>query len=266
MFQICLCVNHIIVDPSVKDELITRLIHYFNIFLGDEKNQPDYYGRLVNDRNFSRLDSLLQKSSGQILYGGHRDRTTKFFGPTIVDVQPNDALLSEELFGPILPIVTADFPTALAQTNAREHPLALYAFTYDAAEREAIVRNTQSGGVTFNDCLMHAAAQDAPFGGVGTSGMGYYHGSAGILEFSHLRTFHDGPPSWLEGVLSARYPPYVAEKVGKFTPRDKAPFDRDGNKVGGGAWVKWVSLFAVAAAVVFWQRERLGDVVSELRI
>ncbi|RAK87674.1 aldehyde dehydrogenase [Aspergillus costaricaensis CBS 115574] len=228
--QICVNVNHVLIDPSIREAFLTRLIHYFDEFTGGRDNKPDYYSRIINERNFDRLESLLDRTSGKVIYGGIRDRQNRYFGPTIVvGVSPDDPLLSEELFGPILPIIDADLDTAISFTRSIEHPLALYAFTNIESEKKRIQDETSSGGVTFNDCLLHAAALDAPFGGVGNSGTGCYHGKYGILAFSHLRTYTNAIPTWMEGAMGARYPPYSEKNIRKLSPPVKAPFDREGN-------------------------------------
>ncbi|GKZ53135.1 hypothetical protein AnigIFM49718_005716 [Aspergillus niger] len=227
--QVCINVNHVLIDPSIREAFVTRLIHYFDEFTGGRDNQPDYCSRIINERNFDRLESLLDRTSGKVIYGGIRNRQTRYFGPTIVvDVNPDDSLLSEELFGPILPIIDADLDAAISFTRSNEHPLALYAFTNVESEKTRIQNETASGGVTFNDCILHAAALDAPFGGVGNSGIGSYHGKYGILAFSHLRTYANAIPTWMEGVMGARYPPYSDANMRKLSPPVKAPFDREG--------------------------------------
>ncbi|PYH92304.1 aldehyde dehydrogenase [Aspergillus ellipticus CBS 707.79] len=248
--QVCVNVNHILVHPSVRGALVTSLIKYFDEFIGGKGNKADYYCHIVNERNFDRLESLLQKTSGKIVYDGIRNRDTRYFGPTIVvDVKPDDSLLSEELFGPILPIIDADFDTAISFTRSLECPLALYAFTNEESEKRRVRNETLSGGVTFNDCMVHAAALDAPFGGVGNSGIGRYHGQHGILTFSHLRAYSDGFPEWMERFMGARYPPYTIETTNKLAPPVKAPFDRDGNdKTSGGKVVGYAATLGAVAA------------------
>ncbi|CAI7639570.1 unnamed protein product [Penicillium palitans] len=252
--QVCLNVNHVLVHPSLRGRLVADLSRHFDTFLGGKANNPEYYTHIINERNFDRLDSLLQKTSGKIVYGGQRDRQSLYFAPTIVTgVKPDDALLSEELFGPILPIVDADFDTALSWTRAGEHPLAIYAFTTQAAEKARILNETQSGGVTFNDCGLHVAGRDVPFGGVGNSGQGRYHGPHGILTFSHLRTHINAVPSWLEGLLAARYPPYSVQKAHKMMAPVTPPFDRDGNDTTFAARSKWafgVGVLALSTVLV----------------
>ena len=107
------------------------------------------------------------------------------------------------------------YDQAIKFTSAGDHPLALYPFTESQAEKDRITTETLSGGVTFNDCAMHAFAKGAPFGGTGNSGTGSYHGPYGILTFSHLRTYVNGLPSWMEGLMGARYPPYSDKKTKK---------------------------------------------------
>lgn len=245
--KICLNVNHVLVDPSVREPLVNNLIRYFDIFT-EGKEQPEYYTHIVNERNFDRLDRLLSQTSGQILYGGHRDRKARFFGPTIVAVKPDDILLTEEIFGPILPIVEADLDAAIAFTKGTGRPLALYAFTNNQAERQRVLNETQSGGVTFNDCMWHCLALDAPFGGTGSSGHGYYHGRHGVREFSHLRTYTGAFPAWMEYFMDRRYPPYNLEKARMLAPQVVPPFDRDGNDIGISSWTK-LALGAVALAL-----------------
>jgi aldehyde dehydrogenase (NAD+) len=226
---------------------VIELSRHFDTFLGGRDIQPDYSTHIINERNFDRLDSLLQRTSGKIVYGGQRDRQSRYFATTIVTgVKPGDSLLSEELFGPILPIVDADFDTAISFTRSGEHPLAIYAFTSEETDKARILNETQSGGVTFNDCGLHIAACDVPFGGVGNSGQGRYHGPHGILTFSHLRTHINALPAWMEPLISGRYPPYSVAKAHKMNPPVSPPFDRDGNDKTS-ARSKWTFGFGVLA-------------------
>lgn len=245
--------NHVLVHPSLRDRLVADLIRHFDTFLGGKDNNPEYYTHIINDRNFERLDNLLQQTSGEVVYGGQRIPQSRYFAPTIVTgVKPGDPLLSEELFGPILPIVDADFDTALSWTRAGEHPLAIYAFTTQDADKARILNETQSGGVTFNDCGLHIAARDVPFGGVGNSGQGRYHGPHGILTFSHLRTHINAVPSWMEALLAARYPPYSVQKAHKMMAPVTPPFDRDGNDTTSAVskWAFGVGILTLSALFV----------------
>ncbi|PKS08529.1 hypothetical protein jhhlp_004914 [Lomentospora prolificans] len=247
--QICLNVNHVFVDPSVHDEFITHLISYFDEYLQGRDGTPEYYGHIINQRNFDRLEGYLQKTSGKIVYETRRERDALFFGPVIVEnVQTGDVLLSEELFGPILPVLKADLTEAIATIRSMEHPLALYAFTNSQKDKDLVLGSTLSGGITFNDCFLHATAKGAPFGGVGNSGTGQYHGKWGLLEFTHLRTCID-PPNWLERLMAFRYPPYTLANSKKVGVYSQAPFDRDGKPIrGSGSWLVAIGLAAAATA------------------
>ncbi|PYH45955.1 aldehyde dehydrogenase [Aspergillus saccharolyticus JOP 1030-1] len=261
--QVCISVNHILVHPSIRDALVTSLIHWFDTFNGGRDVIPEYSCHIVNERNFDRLESLLARTSGTVVYGGVRDRSTRYFGPTIVvGVQPDDVLLTEEIFGPILPVIDADLDAALAFTTSLEHPLALYAFTNAQAEKDRILQETTSGGVTFNDCLLHALARDTPFGGVGQAGMGSYHGKYGIQAFSYRRTVTNAMPAIMEGALEARYPPYTIEKMNKMAPHVMAPFDREGNeKMSVGKVIGAVGAVAALGASVWFARDRIPGYV-----
>lgn len=225
------------VDPKIKAQFVAALVKYFNEFRSGASAKPDYYTRIVNDRNFNRLDKLLESSNGKVVYGGDRDPSNRFFGPTIVeDVDTSDSLLTEELFGPILPILEATLDEAIAYTVQHDHPLALYGFTTSKAEQEKILNLTNSGGVAFNDAILHMLVKDAPFGGVGPSGMGAYHGPFGFKEFTHYRTVVN-IPSFMEMMLKFRYAPYSDKKTANMIKltgfKSSVPFDRNGKDVGG---------------------------------
>lgn len=228
--------NHVFVPARLRERLVIELSRHFDTFLGGKDNQPEYYTHIINDRNFDRLENLLKQTSRHIVYGGQRDRQKRYFAPTIVTgVKPGDSLLSEELFGPILPIIDADFDTAISFTRSGEHPLAIYAFTSLETDKTRILNETQSGGVTFNDCCLHVVGRDVPFGGVGNSGHRRDHGPHGIVAFSHLR----------------RYPPYSVEKAHKMSPPVRPSFDRDGNdRPGRFRWVFGVGLMALLTLLV----------------
>ncbi|KAG8891263.1 hypothetical protein FRC01_014797, partial [Tulasnella sp. 417] len=155
--------------------------------------------RIVNERQFDRLKGMLDKTDGKIVLGGECVREELFIAPTIVkDCTGDDSLLSDEIFGPILPIVPVDSTEeALAFVNSREHPLALMAFSNDPKYREYIFNNTQSGSCLANECLFHAGCFVIPFGGVGTSGYGKSLGYYGFETFSHQRATLDSP-GWLD--------------------------------------------------------------------
>lgn len=264
--QVCIGINHVFVDPKVKAPFLKALAKNFDRFLsGGPDKKPDYVTHIVNDRHYNRLEGLLEKSKGNIIYGGDRDPATRYFAPTVVDnVDTNDSLLSEELFGPILPILDGTLDEAIEYTAANDHPLSLYGFTTSSAEQKAILDRTNSGGVTFNDALLHMAMKDAPFGGVGPSGTGAYHGIYGFNEFVHLRTVAS-IPNWADSILSFRYPPYTNAKAIaqiKATGGGAAvSFDREGKSTRSALGVifgQW-KLLLLIAAVLKWRGWTLDD-------
>jgi aldehyde dehydrogenase (NAD+) len=167
----------------------------------------------VSERHFDRLFDLLDAGGYEqaVHHGGTPDRSTKFFPPTVLTgVDQGSAVMSDEIFGPILPVLAyADLDEAIAFVNARPKPLALYVFTGRDASADRVVERTSSGGVTLNHTLLHLAIPDFPFGGVGPSGMGTYHGEAGFATFSHAK------PVLRRGTkpdAKVAYPPYTAMK------------------------------------------------------
>jgi acyl-CoA reductase-like NAD-dependent aldehyde dehydrogenase len=161
-------------------------IHEF--FGSDPQTSPDL-GRIINDKHFERLQGYLQE--GTIYCGGTTDPEERYIAPTIITDPPMDGqLMQEEIFGPILPVVTYDkLDDALTIINSRPKPLALYIFTNNSGFEHYVLNNTDSGGGCINDTVVHLTSPDLPFGGVGESGMGAYHGEAGFRTFTHPRSF-----------------------------------------------------------------------------
>lgn len=151
------------------------------------------YGRIVNERHFDRLTALLD--GGRTVIGGTHDRATRYLAPTVLaDVSADDPVMGEEIFGPILPIVPVpDLDAAIAFINDRDKPLALYAFTESDDTKHRLLTETSSGAITFGLPVAHLTAPGLPFGGVGESGMGSYHGEYSLDTFSHTRAVLDKP-------------------------------------------------------------------------
>ncbi|KAJ1333099.1 beta-apo-4'-carotenal oxygenase [Microdochium nivale] len=203
--QICLTVNHVFAEPEIADQLVERMKYWNAQYLS---KGSDMMSRVVNDRNYRRLESLLDKTSGNVAYSGVSDPKSRFFHPTIVDnVTMDDSLLSEELFGPICPVIRASVGEAVAAINRLPEPLAIYIFGRDQTVIDDIVGRTLSGGVTVNNVFFHAAMPGAPFGGVGDSGQGAYHGKHGVDAFVHRRAVAQ-PPGWVDRVMGFTYSPY----------------------------------------------------------
>lgn len=223
--QICLSVNHVFIDHKVHQQFVERLQFWNKKFTSDGEN--DAMCKIINERNFGRLEGLLNDTKGNIVYGGSgHDRNLLKLKTTVVDnVNLDDTLLSEELFGPLLPIVEADCKLAVQTINSLPHPLGLYIFSHDQSEIDYILENTLSGGVTINDVLLHAGVPEVPFGGVGDSGMGAYHGKYGFDTFTHRRVVVR-MPDWLDRFMGFRYPPYDLTKSNPMTTFSTPPFKR----------------------------------------
>lgn len=173
------------------------------------------YGRIVSTRQFDRLKALLDKvDPATIAIGGETDRDDLYIAPTVVaPVDINSVLMEDEIFGPILPVVVVeDMNEGINIVNSREQPLALYVFSSGKYNYDQILDKTSSGGVLVNDILMHLQELSLPFGGVGPSGTGSYHGEKSFETFTHLRsTMVKDLAS--ESLVSVRYPPYNNDKA-----------------------------------------------------
>ena len=201
--QICTAPDHVLVWPEVKDSLVEHLKVAIREFYGDSPKLSPDYGRVIDSRNFVRLVRLL--GSGKVAVGGETEANELYIGPTVlVDVLPDSPIMQEEVFGPILPVLEIGSVEAVIQwINSRPNPLGLYIFAEDHDVAERILDATESGDAVVNDCTIHPLIPELPFGGVGNSGMGKYHGT------------HIDP--------AVRYPPYAQhtferELEGKMMP------------------------------------------------
>jgi acyl-CoA reductase-like NAD-dependent aldehyde dehydrogenase len=203
--QTCVAPDYLLVDQSIKPELLTEIKQCINIFYGDNPASSDSYGRIINERQFDRLQGLL--SCGNIIIGGEFNRQEKYISPTILDnINWDNPIMEEEIFGPILPVLTYEtLEEAIALINSKPKPLALYLFSNNKEKQEKILKNTSSGGVCINDTIMHLDVIELPFGGVGDSGIGSYHGKKSFETFSHYKSVLR-KAFW--GELNLRYPPY----------------------------------------------------------
>ena len=206
--QTCVAPDYILVDEKVKDSFLDSLKSYIQKF----NYQPDseHYTRIINDRNFDRLIKLIDQE--KVFFGGKYDAAKRYIEPTIMNnVTWDDAVMQEEIFGPILPVLTfKNFNEALLQIGAHEKPLSAYLFTNDSEEKENFISKISFGGGCINDVAMHLSNDSLPFGGVGNSGMGNYHGKFGFEAFSHQKSILDRA-TWGEPDL--KYPPYTEKKL-----------------------------------------------------
>lgn len=210
--QTCVAPDYLLVHASIKDKLIEQLKKARTKLLGEDPKQTKDYGRIVNQRHFDRIMGLM--SGGKVVFGGENDRETKYIAPTLIDnVDLSSPLMTDEIFGPVLPILTyTDDAEVLSFINVRNKPLALYIFSSDAKFTDSILENTSAGGVTVNDCLMHAGVASLPFGGVGESGMGAYHGKRTFDMFTHKKAVLKKKLA-MEAVNQIRYPPYKEKNL-----------------------------------------------------
>ena len=202
--QTCIAPDYLFVHQSVKDELLKKIALAIETLYGKEIRESRYYPRIVNDQAVTRLQKLMLH--GKIVYGGEVVAAEKFIAPTLIDdIQPDFPIMQEEIFGPLLPVLTfRELSEALDFVNNHEKPLAFYYFGSRSKAREVLL-NTSSGGGCINDTLMHIANHHLPFGGVGNSGMGNYHGYDSFLAFSHVRAIVSSP-TWID--LPFKYPPF----------------------------------------------------------
>ena len=207
--QTCIAPDHLLVEDKLFDSLIYNLINSINDFYGNTPLDSKHLGSIINEKQFNRLNNLLTqaKKNNQIIYGGDSNEKEKRISPTLIKIDNrNDPLMKEELFGPLLPILSIkNLDQAISDFKLLPKPLALYLFGGGEKEQGKVLSMTSSGGVCFNDVVLQAGIPELPFGGVGTSGMGKYHGKAGFDNFTHYKSVLKRP-FWLD--LNFRYPPY----------------------------------------------------------
>jgi acyl-CoA reductase-like NAD-dependent aldehyde dehydrogenase len=211
--QTCIAPDYILVDHGIKKDLITAIKQCIKDFFGENPAESSDFARIINARQFERLRGLL--TSGDIILGGDTNPENKYISPTILDnVAPDSPVMVEEIFGPILPILEYQtLDDAIAFVNSKPKPLALYFFSNNREKQQQILRETSSGGVCFNETIMHVGVTELPFGGVGDSGIGAYHGKASFNTFTHYKSVLSRP-FW--GDLNWRYAPYTEKSVKMF--------------------------------------------------
>lgn len=203
--QTCVAPDYILCHKVVKEELIKEIVKQIEIQYTIDPLNNDNYGRIINIKHFDRLNNLIENS--KIIYGGKSDSTTLKIEPTILDnVSWNDKIMQQEIFGPILPILTFDNINEIYDLlKDKSKPLALYLFSKNKKNINFIMNRCQYGGGCINDTIIHLATTEMGFGGVGESGMGSYHGKVGFETFSHTKSIVD-KKTWID--LPMRYQPY----------------------------------------------------------
>ena len=201
-------------SKEIQEKLIPLFKKYLAEFYGVSAKKSDSFARIVNDRHFQRVLGLIDKS--KVAIGGDSDASQRYIEPTIMtNVKPEDKVMQDEIFGPVLPIVTVESHNeAIEFINAREKPLALYVFAHNEVIFEDFKTYTSSGSMGYNEVLMQIAFECVPFGGVGNSGVGSYHGKYSIETFSHNRNILKAATAG-DFLSYFRYPPYDDAKISK---------------------------------------------------
>ncbi|KAI2625757.1 aldehyde dehydrogenase [Hypoxylon sp. NC1633] len=269
--QVCLSHNYVLVHKDVVQDFIKHLNASYNEFFPSGPQASQDYSRIINERQFDRIKKMLDSTNGRIVVGGETDRSDLFIAPTVVLVDSiDDPMMKDESFGPIWSIMPfGDLDEAIKIAN-RVDPTPLSLMTFGTkAENEKVLSRVTSGGATMNDAWMHGAIATLPFGGIGESGTGSYHGRASFDCFTHRRTVVE-VPSWIDKLLRVRYAPFSAPDFKRhlWMTSSKPNFDRDGKPISGvsywlwlvfglggpsvkGALLRWVVLLASAYAAFF---------------
>ena len=202
--QTCIAPDYLLIHREVKEHFIEAFKEALCELHGEDARHSEHYVRMVSDRAFERVSGYI--SEGRVRCGGRVVAEERYIEPTLLDeVSADSSVMREEIFGPVLPMIEiGSVEEAITFINEREKPLALYVFADERAARR-VVEYTSSGGACINDCIMHIANEKLPFGGVGNSGMGRYHGRDSLYSFSHRRSMIT-TPTWLD--LPFRYMPY----------------------------------------------------------
>lgn len=210
--QTCVSPDYVLVHESVKDELINAMKFYIKAFYSEDPQKSPDFGRIVNSNHFNRLQSILDKDKANIVYGGKTCSKDRFIEPTLIEVSSWDsACMSEELFGPILPIMTyTHLDEAISMVKNQPKPLALYLFTENHTVKEKVLKEISFGGGFINDTITHLANPNLPFGGVAHSGMGSYHGHYSFTTFSHPKSIMSKTTKWDIPLI---FPPFTPNKL-----------------------------------------------------
>ncbi len=204
--QTCIAPDYVYVESSIREEFIKRLKDTFNAFYG---SRSETFGRIINDRHYERITSLIDEK--KVVYGNHRNPKARYLSPTIVDgVDFDDAIMQEEIFGPVLPVLSfKSLDEAIGKLQQLPRPLALYHFSESKRHTERVFNSLSFGTGAINDTVMQVANPHLPFGGVGRSGIGVYHGRHSFETFSHMKPYIKKSTRIDPPIV---YPPYTGKK------------------------------------------------------
>ena len=228
--QVCISQNYTMVDKEVLEQFVSEMKTAMKEFYPNGTRNTDDFGRIINNRQWQRLKKMLDDSKGKILLGGEMDEKDRYIEPTMIKVDSlQDSLITDESFGPflaIMPVENLDDAIRIAN-EVHSTPLGFYPFG-NKSEVQRMLQAIRSGGASVNDGYMHGSMPTLAFGGIGDSGQGAYRGQASFDCFSHRRSI-TSTPSWMEGMMGVRYPPYEG-KLAKFRQMSelKPNFDREG--------------------------------------
>ncbi|WP_115462677.1 aldehyde dehydrogenase family protein [Winogradskyella aurantiaca] len=218
--QICVAPDYILVEEGIKDKFLKSCKKWLVTFFGEDSKSSESYGRIVSDKHYKRLEQHIENavsSGGKLIAGGQVDAASRFIAPTLIDnVDPEASVLKDEIFGPILPIVTyRSLDDAISYINTKERPLALYIYSRSKANIKTIIKNTKAGGTVVNNSNIQFGNHELPFGGINNSGVGKSHGFFGFEAFSNKRALMK---QHTFGVTEMLFPPYTGftEALTKF--------------------------------------------------
>ena len=206
--QTCVAPDYILCERSVKDAFVSEVVKQIKLQYGDNPLENKDYGKIINEKHFSRLCGLIDQK--KVVIGGNSNPATLQISPTVMDnVTEADAVMGEEIFGPIMPVLTFDsFDAVLDELKGKDKPLALYLFSSNKKHIKRVTTELSYGGGCINDVVIHLATSEMGFGGVGESGMGSYHGKDGFFAFSHTKSIVD-KKTWMD--LPMRYQPFKSK-------------------------------------------------------
>jgi len=214
--QTCIAPDYLLCSKEVQVKLVERMKFQIEEWYGKDPQKSENLCRIINKRNWERLNNLLSSTKGKVEIGGQTDPDDLYIAPTVItEVSEDEALMKEEIFGPLLPIVAVkSVDEAMEFINKREKPLTLYVFSSNKKTQNAFKTNTSSGSMVVNDAVVHLSVETLPFGGVGASGMGAYHGKYTFSTFSHQKSVLVRDFSAIGEYLGeTRYPPYQDWKI-----------------------------------------------------
>lgn len=208
--QTCIAPDYLLIEDTIKDVFIKKLEAACQRFYGGDAKQSQSYCRIINQKHFARIQALMK--DGKIIFGGETDANEKYIAPTLLDeVSLQASIMQEEIFGPVLPILSfKQIPEAVNIIQSLPKPLALYLFSTDKKTKQLVTERVSFGNGSINDCLYQITNYDMPFGGIGPSGMGYYHGFYSFETFSHKKSIYTRKLTFDPSIM---YPPYTKQKL-----------------------------------------------------